>query len=81
MELPIPDRTTAGKALARRLFAQYRHRPDMLVLALPRGGLPVAFEVAETLDTDLDVMIVRKLGAPMQPELAMGAIASSESAC
>lgn len=69
------DRTEAGRALARSLAA-YAGRPDTLVLALPRGGLPVAYEVALALDAPLDVFVVRKLGAPGQEELAMGAIAS-----
>lgn len=68
------DRTAAGKRLAEQL-ASYADRPDLLVLALPRGGVPVAFEVAKALNADLDVMLVRKLGVPGQPELAMGAIA------
>ena len=61
--------------LAGKLRA-YANRPDVIVLALPRGGVPVAFEVARALKAPLDVMIVRKLGTPDQPELAMGAIAS-----
>ena len=61
--------------LATRL-EKYANRPDVLVLALPRGGVPVAFEVAGALNAPLDVFLVRKLGAPGQPELAMGAIAS-----
>src|SRR5258708_36492091 len=69
------DRTQAGELLASRLRA-YAHRPDVLVLALPRGGVPVAFEVTRALRVPLDVMIVRKLGVPGQEELAMGAIAS-----
>jgi putative phosphoribosyl transferase len=69
------DRTTAGRALAESL-AQYRGRNDVIVLALPRGGVPVAFEVAQALGAELDVLVVRKLGVPFQPELAMGAIAS-----
>jgi len=69
------DRAAAGTALGALLVA-YRGRDDMLVLALPRGGVPVAAEVAETLRAPLDVMIVRKLGAPGQPELALGALAS-----
>ncbi len=73
--LPISDRTEAGRALARAL-SRYRGRDDVLVLALPRGGVPVAFEVAEAFGAPLDLMLVRKLGAPQQPELAMGAIAS-----
>jgi putative phosphoribosyl transferase len=69
------DRRTAGRALAAAL-APYAHRTDVVVLALPRGGVPVAFEVARALDAPLDVFVVRKLGAPGHPELAMGAIAS-----
>jgi putative phosphoribosyl transferase len=69
------DRADAGRALARRL-ARYADRPDVLVLALPRGGVPVAYEVAGALNAPLDVFLVRKLGAPGQEELAMGAIAT-----
>ncbi len=69
------DRTEAGQLLATQLTT-YAHRPDVLVLALPRGGVPVAFEVARALHVPLDVLIVRKLGVPGQEELAMGAIAS-----
>lgn len=69
------DRSEAGRQLAARL-AGYANRTDVLVLALPRGGVPVAFEVAVALDVPLDVFLVRKLGVPGQPELAMGAIAS-----
>ncbi len=69
------DRKAAGQALAEALDA-YRGRDDVLVLALPRGGVAVAFEVADYLQAPLDVLIVRKLGVPSQPELAMGAIAS-----
>jgi putative phosphoribosyl transferase len=69
------DRVTAGRELA-ALLGQYKHQPDVLVLGLPRGGLPVAFEIAQALHAPLDVMIVRKLGAPGQPELAIGAVAS-----
>jgi len=69
------DRTDAGRQLAAQL-RQYADRKDVVVLALPRGGLPVGFEVAQALHAPLDVMIVRKLGTPGQPELAMGAIAS-----
>src|SRR6516164_2617566 len=69
------DRADAGRKLARRL-AVYADRPDVLVLALPRGGVPVAFEVARALRAPLDVFLVRKLGVPGQEELAMGAIAS-----
>jgi putative phosphoribosyl transferase len=66
------DRATAGRSLAERL--EYLRGQDMVVLGLPRGGVPVAFEVAEALDAPLDVIVVRKLGVPFQPELAMGAI-------
>lgn len=75
MPIPIPDRTAAGQALARLLTA-YRGRPDAIVLALPRGGVPVAFEIATVLGLRLDLMLVRKLGVPGHSELAMGAIAS-----
>ena len=69
------DRASAGSALAPALTA-YRDREDVLVLGLPRGGVPVAAEIADALHAPLDVVIVRKLGAPGQPELAIGAIAS-----
>jgi putative phosphoribosyl transferase len=69
------DRRHAGRFLASKLH-HYHNRDDVIVLALPRGGVPVAFEVAEALDALLDVFIVRKLGVPIHEELAMGAIAS-----
>jgi putative phosphoribosyl transferase len=69
------DRRAAGRTLAARL-QQYAGRDDVIVLALPRGGVPVAFEVATALDAPLDVFLVRKLGTPGHSELAMGAIAS-----
>ena len=69
------DRGEAGRKLAARLM-KYVDRPDVLVLALPRGGVPVGYEVARALHAPLDVFLVRKLGVPDQPELAMGAIAS-----
>jgi putative phosphoribosyl transferase len=69
------DRIEAGKHLALRL-TDYANRSDVLVLALPRGGVPVAFEVAEALHAPLDIFLVRKLGVPGQEELAMGAIAT-----
>ncbi|MGH9901307.1 MAG: phosphoribosyltransferase family protein, partial [Pyrinomonadaceae bacterium] len=69
------DRADAGRRLAERL-ADYAGREDVIVLALPRGGVPVAFEVAEALGAALDIFIVRKLGVPGYEELAMGAIAS-----
>jgi putative phosphoribosyl transferase len=68
------DRADGGRQLAARL-GHYAARPDVLVLGLPRGGVPVAFEVASALGAPLDVLLVRKLGVPGQPELAMGAIA------
>lgn len=68
------DRRHAGRALAGRL-ARYAGRPDVVVLALPRGGVPVAYEVARALGAPLDILVVRKLGVPGHPELAMGAIA------
>ncbi|HVZ43246.1 MAG TPA: phosphoribosyltransferase [Ramlibacter sp.] len=74
-ELPFRDRRHAGAVLAGRL-AHYRGRPSLLVLALPRGGVPVAFEVAGSLQAPLDVFVVRKLGYPGHEEYAMGAIAS-----
>src|SRR4030081_603022 len=67
------DRREAGRVLAERL-ATYAHRPDVVVLALPRGGVPVAYEVARTLGAPLDVFVVRKLGVPGYEELAMGAV-------
>jgi putative phosphoribosyl transferase len=70
------DRAEAGRELGERLAETYAGRQDMLVLALPRGGVVVGREVADRLDTPLDVLVVRKLGFPGQSELAMGAIAS-----
>lgn len=69
------NRTDAGRRLAAELAA-YANRPDVIVLALPRGGVPVGYEVARALDAPLDVFVVRKLGLPWQEELAMGALAS-----
>jgi len=69
------DRADAGRYLAEALGA-YAGRPDVQVLALPRGGVPVAFEVARALGASLDVFLVRKLGVPGHRELAMGAVAS-----
>jgi len=68
------DRREAGQALGKALASEAGRSP--VVLGLPRGGVPVAYEVARTLDAPLDVFVVRKLGVPWQPELAMGAIAS-----
>ena len=69
------DRIDAGQQLARKL-AKYADRPEVIVLALPRGGVPVGYEVARALHAPLDVFVVRKLGVPGHEELAMGAIAS-----
>jgi putative phosphoribosyl transferase len=74
-DLPFRDRTRAGELLSRKLNV-YADRSDVLILALPRGGVPVAREIARSLRVPLDVFLVRKLGAPGQEELAMGAIAS-----
>jgi putative phosphoribosyl transferase len=73
---PFRDRAEAGRELATHL-RKYAGKPDALVLALPRGGVPVGFEVACSLDVDLDVILVRKLGVPGREELAMGAVATS----
>jgi predicted phosphoribosyltransferase len=70
------DRAEAGRELGERLVETYAGRQDVLVLALPRGGVVVGREVADRLDAPLDVLVVRKLGFPGQSELAMGAIAS-----
>src|SRR3979411_2144039 len=69
------DRREAGRLLAAKLTA-YANRPDVIVLALPRGGVPVAYEVARALGAPLDVFVVRKLGVPGYEELAMGAVAT-----
>jgi putative phosphoribosyl transferase len=71
----FPDRVAAGRQLARDLEA-YRGHADVIVLGLPRGGVPVAYEVASALGAPLDIFLVRKLGVPGQEEYAMGAIAS-----
>ena len=73
--MKFKDRKEAGRALA-RLLAPYASRDDVIVLALPRGGVPVAYEIAEALEAPLDVFMVRKLGVPGHEEVAMGAIAS-----
>ncbi|WP_347258351.1 phosphoribosyltransferase [Methylocaldum sp.] len=75
MDTLFENRTDAGRKLAEALGA-YAGRSDLIVLALPRGGVPVAYEVARALKAPLDLLIVRKLGTPGNPELAMGAIAS-----
>jgi putative phosphoribosyl transferase len=70
--MPFVDRTDAGRKLAKALASYKDQRP--VVLALPRGGVPVATEVAAALDAPLDLILVRKIGVPFQPELAMGAV-------
>jgi putative phosphoribosyl transferase len=75
MKTQFFNRTEAGRFLAENL-SSYANRDDVLVLGLPRGGVPVAAEVAKKLNAPLDVFVVRKLGLPGHPELAMGAIAS-----
>jgi putative phosphoribosyl transferase len=72
---PFRDRTDAGRILADHLIT-YRDHPKLLVLGLPRGGVPVAVEVARELEATVDIFLVRKLSVPNQPELVMGAIAS-----
>lgn len=74
MMAPFTDRSDAGRRLARHL-GHYANRDDVLVLALPRGGVPVGFEVARALNAPLDVYLVRKLGVPGHEELAFGAVA------
>jgi putative phosphoribosyl transferase len=69
------DRYDAGKLLAEKL-SKYANNPDVIVLALPRGGVPVAYEIARALNAPMDLFLVRKLGVPIYEELAMGAIAS-----
>jgi putative phosphoribosyl transferase len=75
MPPPFKNRTEAGRLLASKLAA-FQNRSDLLVLALPRGGVPVAFELADALHAPLDIFVVRKLGVPGQEELAFGAIAT-----
>lgn len=74
-ETPFRDRADAGRYLTEKLH-HYAGRPDVLVLALPRGGVPVGYEVARALGAPLDVFLVRKVGVPGHEELAMGAVAS-----
>src|SRR5213592_557887 len=70
------DRADAGRQLGEALRPRYADRPDVLILALPRGGVPVAYEVSRILNAPLDIFVVRKLGVPGHEELAMGAIAT-----
>ncbi|WEY37521.1 MULTISPECIES: phosphoribosyltransferase [Paraburkholderia] len=78
MEFLYDDRAHAGRVLAGRL-ARYAGRDDVIVLGLPRGGVPVAYEVARALGAPLDVLVVRKLGVPNYPELAMGAVGPGDT--
>jgi putative phosphoribosyl transferase len=75
IELPYRDRRQAGRIVAQQLH-QYADREGLIILGLARGGVPVAYEIAASLDAPLDVFVVRKLGVPGREELAMGAIAS-----
>jgi putative phosphoribosyl transferase len=75
MQQPFRNRAAAGQTLAEQL-THYQDTPDVLVLGLPRGGVPVAYEVAHALNAPLDVFVVRKIGVPCHEELAMGALAS-----
>ncbi|MGZ8215728.1 phosphoribosyltransferase [Methylomagnum sp.] len=75
MKLPFENRAEAGRWLGQALQA-YAHRPDAIVLALPRGGVPVGIEVARLLGIPLDLMLVRRLGTPEREEVALGAVAS-----
>ena len=77
-DLPYRNRSEAGRLLAKEL-GHYKSRADVVVLGLTRGGVPVAAEVASALHSPLDVVVVRKLGVPFQPELAMGAIAGDST--
>jgi putative phosphoribosyl transferase len=74
--MPFQDRADAGRQLATRLMRYKNERP--VVLGLPRGGVPVAYEIARALDAPLDVIVVRKLGAPHQPELGIGAVVDGD---
>ena len=78
-KVPYLDRAQAGRTLAMHLY-HLAGRDDLLILALPRGGVPVAAVVADALEAPLDVLLVRKVGAPGRPELAMGAVASGAPA-
>lgn len=75
LQTTLPNRAEAGRRLVEPLL-KYADRPEVIILALPRGGVPVAYEVAIALRVRLDLMLVRKLGVPSHPEYAMGAIAS-----
>jgi putative phosphoribosyl transferase len=72
--MSFTDRADAGRRLGHRLRATLHAAPDVVVVGLPRGGVPVAFEVAQALRAPLDILLVHKIGVPFQPELAMGAV-------
>jgi putative phosphoribosyl transferase len=72
--MSFTDRADAGRRLGHRLRATLHAEPDVVVVGLPRGGVPVAFEVARALRAPLDILLVHKIGVPFQPELAMGAV-------
>ncbi len=78
--LPFADRMEAGRLLAAKLKS-YAGKADVIVVVLPRGGVPVGSEIARRLNAPLEVLVVRKLGVPWQPELAMGAVASGARSC
>lgn len=80
MDRTFSDRQAAGKELAQHLTS-LAGRTDTLVLGLPRGGLPVALEIAKDLGAPLDVVLVRKIGSPMNPELAIGACRDQTENC
>ena len=80
-DIPFADRADAGRRLARVIEAHLTEKADFadpLVMALPRGGVPVAFEVARTLGVSLELLIVRKIGAPGHPEFGLGALVDSD---
>src|SRR5208283_1532978 len=75
--MPFNDRFEAGRKLAKALARHRKQQPA--ILALPRGGVPVAAEIADALDAPLDLVLVRKIGVPLQPELAMGAVVDGDT--
>src|SRR5260370_15380948 len=75
VDMRFPDRNRAGQLLAEKL-SRYAHRTDVVVMALPPGGVPVGYEIANALDVPLDVLVIRHLGLPSNPALAMGAVSA-----